>query len=755
MPRFFEIPTNYPYEKPLSGHPQSSTDANNITVSYFYDANNTLTALIDGNGNQRTRTYDARNLKIQKTNPGAGDVRTYTYDALRRLDNKTDQLSDTCQTIYDLAGRMTSKEYKTGGTTLESTDTFVYDAASRLISSTKGRYNVTVTHSYTLDGMPTREGFTIDGRNYTISRAYDAGNRPISHTFADGKSQLWSYDARNLVTNLSYDGQNVLTQTYDPGYRLTNQTLGNGLTRTLSYSRQDNFRTSDVTFDGITAIDSLNWSYTYNEDKQVTSENTAASFLDDTSFTATYDPGNRLISWNRTGLVTVGARETESWAYDNAGNHNSVTRDGTNTNRTHNTDNELTALGGTATTFDAKGNMTEDAEGNEYFYDLDNRINRIEMNGGATIELAYDALGRRVFRKNGSDEKAYLWWGDQETSEHESSAGQPVIQNDLWAHPAVLNQVCARAVDGSKFDMEYYHKNYLDHVYAVSDDTGNIQEHYRYSAFGEVEIYSPTGAKLASTAIDNEVLWNSRRFDFDTNLYYYKYRHYKADYGRWLGRDPIGLLGGFNSYEAMRNNPIDYIDVKGLWVNYAVGILSSLTASALENLFDDFAESGDAYGKDLFEEQDVAGESDDTLNPTGTPSCPRGSGWITWQTKTLGSNFWGKLQVKGKITWEYRNNSIYDLKAFDNGSTSTMQSAQGFGDDSGIIIVAKVSTTREYDPCGLCSKNKAVAKLTFGGIQFEDGGTGNTARVCHGEYKITGQGEITEVKDITCTNFSL
>ena len=461
----------------VRGRLESSTDANNITVSYFYDANNNLTALIDGNGNQRTWTYDARNLKIQKTNPGAGDVRTYTYDALRRLDIKTDQLGDTCQMVYDLASRMTSKEYKTGGTTLESTDTFVYDAASRLTSSTKGRYNVTVTHSYALDSMPTSESFTIDSRNYTISRAYDAGNRPTSHTFADGKSQLWSYDARNLVTNLSYDGQNVLTQTYDPGYRLTNQTLGNGLTRTLSYSRQDNLRTSDVTFDGITAIDSLNWSYTYNEDKQVTSENTAASFLDDTSFTATYDPGNRLISWNRTGLVTVGARETESWSYDNAGNHNSVTRNGTTTNRSHNTDNELIVLGGTATILDAKGNMTEDAEGNEYFYDLDNRINRIEMNGGVIIELAYDAFGRRVFRKNGSDETAYLWWGDQETSEHESSAGQPVIQNDLWAHPITLNKICARAVDGSKFDIEYYHKNYLDHVYAVSDDNGNIQEH--------------------------------------------------------------------------------------------------------------------------------------------------------------------------------------------------------------------------------------------------------------------------------------
>ena len=68
---------------------------------------------------------------------------------------------------------------------------------------------------------------------------------------------------------------------------------------------------------------------------------------------------------------------------------------------------------------------------------------------------------------------------------------------------------------------------------------GVLFEHYRYTAFGEVEIYSPTGAKLAVSAIDNTVMWNSRRYDADTNLYYYKYRHYKSDIGRWLGRDPI------------------------------------------------------------------------------------------------------------------------------------------------------------------------------------------------------------------------
>ena len=60
------------------------------------------------------------------------------------------------------------------------------------------------------------------------------------------------------------------------------------------------------------------------------------------------------------------------------------------------------------------------------------------------------------------------------------------------------------------------------------------------------------------------MLWNSRRYDFDTELCYYKYRHYKADYGRWLGRDPIEEDGGLNVYSFVENSSLDNWDILGL-----------------------------------------------------------------------------------------------------------------------------------------------------------------------------------------------
>ena len=336
------------------------------------------------------------------------------------------------------------------------------------------------------------------------------------------------------------------------------------MSRQISYARDDNYRTRDHVLDNNTAIASLDLSYTYAVDKQITAETIAGSFLDDSSFTASYDAGNRISTWLRSGIPGINGRESESWNYDDAGNHTSVTRDGTTQSRTHNSSDELTSIDTDATTLDAKGNMTEDARGNKYSYDIDNRIFKVETAAGSTIEMTYDAHSRRVFRKDGTEKTTYLWWGDQECAEHQSQTGQPVIQNDLWAHPTTLNQIVARALEGDKNDIQYYHKNYLDHVYAVSDDNGNILEHYRYTAFGEVEIYSPAGANLATSAIDNPVLWNSRRYDEQTGLHYYKYRHYAPELGRWLSRDPIEEDGGFNLYGFINNDGINRWDYLGL-----------------------------------------------------------------------------------------------------------------------------------------------------------------------------------------------
>jgi len=549
----------------VRGRLESNTDGNAIVTAYTYDPNNNLLTLTDGKGETRSWAYDSRNLNTTKTYPGFGDVLSYSHDALGRIITKTDQNSDTCTNEFDIAGRLTSKVYKTGGTTVESTDTFTYDGASRILTTSKGRHSITTEHTYALDGLPLTEKLVADNRIYLSTRTYDAANRPLTHTYPSGETTHWAYDARNTITTVHYEDKIITTNTYDDGYRLTDQTFGNGINRTINYDRQDNLRSSDILMDGTQTIDDLTMVYNYAADKQITAEQIAGDLLPSSGFTSSYDAGNRLTNWNRPTATASG----QTWNYDNAGNWNSTAKTiGTNTTteaRTHSVADQINTIAGNAATHDLKGNLTTyEQNGKNYTvnYDLDNRIVTADVDND-DVEYRYDAFGRRVIRKEGTTKSALIWWGNSECAEHKHQAGQTVIQNDIMEHPSRLNSVIARAVDGSKFKLQWYHKNYLDHVYAVSDDTGDILEHYRYTAFGEVTCYNSNGIPKAKSLIKNTILWNTRRRDEVTGYYMYKFRHYSAELGRWPSRDPIEERGGVNLYAFVGNEPIGRWDRLG------------------------------------------------------------------------------------------------------------------------------------------------------------------------------------------------
>ncbi|MDO4431526.1 MAG: RHS repeat-associated core domain-containing protein [Lonepinella koalarum] len=52
-------------------------------------------------------------------------------------------------------------------------------------------------------------------------------------------------------------------------------------------------------------------------------------------------------------------------------------------------------------------------------------------------------------------------------------------------------------------------------------------------------------------------------FDQETSLHYNRFRYYDSDVGMFISRDPIGLLGGLNTFQ-YAPNPIHWIDPYGL-----------------------------------------------------------------------------------------------------------------------------------------------------------------------------------------------
>ena len=50
-----------------------------------------------------------------------------------------------------------------------------------------------------------------------------------------------------------------------------------------------------------------------------------------------------------------------------------------------------------------------------------------------------------------------------------------------------------------------------------------------------------------------------------SGMFFYGFRYYDPETGRWLNRDPIEEAGGLNLYAMVGNDPVNYLDYLGKW----------------------------------------------------------------------------------------------------------------------------------------------------------------------------------------------
>ena len=91
-----------------------------------------------------------------------------------------------------------------------------------------------------------------------------------------------------------------------------------------------------------------------------------------------------------------------------------------------------------------------------------------------------------------------------------------------------------------------------------ADENGGYAALYDYDAFGnEIASSGPLAAFFRHR-------FSTKLLDPDTGLYYYGYRWYSPELGRWISRDPIEEEGGVNLYGFCRNGTYFGIDPIGM-----------------------------------------------------------------------------------------------------------------------------------------------------------------------------------------------
>ena len=115
----------------------------------------------------------------------------------------------------------------------------------------------------------------------------------------------------------------------------------------------------------------------------------------------------------------------------------------------------------------------------------------------------------------------------------------------------------AGANDSATHDrIGHYNCDHLGTPREVLDQLGSLIWSARYKAWGQV-------VEFKGSEIEQPLRFQGQFKDEETGLQYNRYRYYDADATKYVTQDPIGLLGGLNSY-SFAENPTIWTDPLGL-----------------------------------------------------------------------------------------------------------------------------------------------------------------------------------------------
>ncbi len=101
----------------------------------------------------------------------------------------------------------------------------------------------------------------------------------------------------------------------------------------------------------------------------------------------------------------------------------------------------------------------------------------------------------------------------------------------------------------------FFHNDHLGTPQEMTDMDQNVVWRAGKDPFGDGEV------EVAS--IDNNLRFPGQYYDEETGLHYNWNRYYDPRTGRYITSDPIGLIGGINTFGYVDANPLKYIDPNG------------------------------------------------------------------------------------------------------------------------------------------------------------------------------------------------
>ena len=516
----------------------STSDAYGLNTSFEYDSNLNYTKIIDANGNITTFNYDGVNRKTLEVFAN-NSKKEFSYDGNGNLISQKDNASQITYFSYNSNNKLIKRDYPE-----TNDDLFTYDELNRMSSATNE--NAIVIFKYNALNHILLE--SLNEKNISYSYSYETGKRTL--IYPSGRIIEEQYSPRNELSLIKQNNTSVLTFEHDQASRMVKSIFGNGIITSYTYDSNDRIKSI------ITSPDEfININYTYDEIGNLLIEE--KKHKPNNSEIYEYDKKYKLTKYKK-GLLdnqTIISPINEiSYSYDNLGNRIIEDNNFQITNYSSNEMNEYVNLiqdnQNIDLSSDENGNQTQ-IDTKTFFYKTGNKLTAILDNFNA--EIKYDALGRKISEIVNNNVTSYFYSNLNLIEREYNNQTQDLIYGNK-ADEIILSISNSTNV--------YFHQNRLKSVITTSNKNGEILEIYEYEPYGIPIYYNSEYLEIDSS--NNDILFTGRTYNKLTELYDYRNRVYSPKLGRFIQRDPLGMIDNFNVYEYVESNPINYTDALGL-----------------------------------------------------------------------------------------------------------------------------------------------------------------------------------------------
>ncbi|WP_375576637.1 RHS repeat-associated core domain-containing protein [Paracidovorax oryzae] len=599
------------YHYDAAGRLASLINENRAQATFRYDLRDQLTDEIGFDGRWQRYVYNAAGelthvIEAGGCDAGPGKVTRFERDALGRLLVRRSHGYEVVEETtyrYDALGRLI--QASNGAAHLA----FAYDPIGQLLSETQTLIGQGSLGKSRIGDLPSRDLVR------TVTHAYDPLGNRIRTSLPDGRTLSWlfygsghlhqiniapgdSQIAREVITDIERDmlhreverSQGATTShfSWDPASRLVRHRASLRGSGNVAPAARNTV---------------LERAYAYDATSQLVARADTLRGRQDFR----YDPTGRILA----ALPALGsALARELFAFDPAGNLLDASEAQMQRQQAGQGmpqqglgvvgDNRLRFYQDLHFEYDVHGNVTKRTRGNrkaghhetiELRWNADHQlVESTTTQHGVTqaTRYAYDALGRRVAKSDRFGTTHYLWDGDLMVHSQRGRRGSLFIyEPDSFVPLATVQGT------GEEQHTYWYHCDQIGAPLELTDVNGQIAWAVDYKVWGEATLRaiprSDTGTdgvpgprrqghgpEAKSHAADSEVVCarepqrveqpfrlQGQQFDEETGLHYNRSRYYDPAVGRFISEDPIGFLGGINTF-IYPLDPYSWIDPTGL-----------------------------------------------------------------------------------------------------------------------------------------------------------------------------------------------